>query len=225
VPAGHLQIETGLADWSLQRASGARDSSLVVGETTVKYGLTARSDIEIDIAPWQRVTGRASGVRSRASGFGDITVAYKHRLTGDSVPVEIAALPFVKVPTAQRALGNGKWEAGLLMPIGYSIPSTRLSLGLTPELDRVADGDGRGHHTAMAQVISLGWQADDKLSLSGELWGQWDWDPAGTGKQYSVDGSIAYLVRDNLQIDGGANFGLNPQTPDVEIYTGVSTRF
>jgi hypothetical protein len=225
VPAGHLQIETGLADWSLQRASGARDSSLVVGETTVKYGLTARSDIEIDIAPWQRVTGRASGVRNRASGFGDITVAYKHRLTGDSVPVEIAALPFVKVPTAQRALGNGKWEAGLLMPIGYSIPSTRLSVGLTPELDRVADGDGRGHHTAMAQVISLGWQADDKLSLSGELWGQWDWDPAGTGKQYSVDGSIAYLVRDNLQIDGGANFGLNPQTPDVEIYTGVSTRF
>jgi hypothetical protein len=220
-----LQIETGLADWSLQRASGARDSSLVVGETTVKYGLTARSDIEIDIAPWQRVTGRASGVRNRASGFGDITVAYKHRLTGDSVPVEIAALPFVKVPTAQRALGNGKWEAGLLMPIGYSIPSTRLSVGLTPELDRVADGDGRGHHTAMAQVISLGWQADDKLSLSGELWGQWDWDPAGTGKQYSVDGSIAYLVRDNLQIDGGANFGLNPQTPDVEIYTGVSTRF
>jgi hypothetical protein len=220
-----LQIETGLADWSLQRASGARDSSLVVGETTVKYGLTARSDIEIDIAPWQRVTGRASGVRSRASGFGDITVAYKHRLTGDSVPVAIAALSFVKLPTAQHALGNGKWEAGLLMPIGYSIPSTRLSLGLTPELDRVADGDGRGHHTAMAQVISLGWQADDKLSLSGELWGQWDWDPAGTGKQYSVDGSIAYLVRDNLQIDGGANFGLNPQTPDVEIYTGVSTRF
>jgi hypothetical protein len=225
VPAGHLQIETGLADWSLQRASGARDSSLVIGETTVKYGLTARSDIEIDIAPWQRVTGRASGVRSRASGFGDITVAYKHRLTGDSVPVAIAALSFVKLPTAQHALGNGKWEAGLLMPIGYSIPSTRLSLGLTPELDRVADGDGRGHHTAMAQVISLGWQADDKLSLSGELWGQWDWDPAGTGKQYSVDGSIAYLVRDNLQIDGGANFGLNPQTPDVEIYTGVSTRF
>jgi hypothetical protein len=220
-----LQIETGLADWSLQRASAARDSSLVVGETTVKYGLTARSDIEIDIAPWQRVTGRASGVRNRASGFGDITVAYKHRLTGDSVPVEIAALPFVKVPTAQRALGNGKWEAGLLMPIGYSIPSTRLSVGLTPELDRVADGDGRGHHTALAQVISLGWQAHDKLSLSGELWGQWDWDPAGTGKQYSVDGSIAYLVRDNLQIDGGANFGLNPQTPDVEIYTGVSTRF
>jgi hypothetical protein len=225
VPAGHLQIEAGLADWSLQRASGARDSSLVVGETTVKYGLTARSDIEIDIAPWQRVTGRASGVRSRASGFGDITVAYKHRLTGDSVPVAIAALSFVKLPTAQHALGNGKWEAGLLMPIGYSIPSTRLSVGLTPELDRVADGDGRGHHTAMAQVISLGWQADDKLSLSGELWGQWDWDPAGTGKQYSVDGSIAYLVRDNLQIDGGANFGLNPQTPDVEIYTGVSTRF
>jgi hypothetical protein len=77
----------------------------------------------------------------------------------------------------------------------------------------------------MVQVASLGWQATDTLSLSGELWSQWDWDPAGTGKQASADGSIAYLVTGNLQIDGGANFGLNRQTPDVELYAGVSTRF
>jgi hypothetical protein len=61
--------------------------------------------------------------------------------------------------------------------------------------------------------------------LGAELWGAWDWDPDGTGKQASVDGSIAYLVSDSVQIDGGANFGLNRQTPDVEIYTGVSARF
>ena len=77
----------------------------------------------------------------------------------------------------------------------------------------------------MVQVVSLGWQATDKLSLSGELWGQWDWDPAGTGKQASADGSIAYLLSDDVQIDGGANFGLNRQTPDVELYAGVSKRF
>ena len=47
VPAGHFQIETGLADWSLQKQSGERDTSLTIGETTFKYGLTDRSDIEI----------------------------------------------------------------------------------------------------------------------------------------------------------------------------------
>jgi hypothetical protein len=165
------------------------------------------------------------GVHDRASGFGDITVAYKQQLTGKDAEVQVALLPFVKAPTARRSLGNGKWEGGLLVQIGYSIANTPFSIGLTPELDWLADADGHGHHAAMVQVASLGWQATDKLSLSGEIWGQWDWDPAGTGKQASLDGSAAYLVTNDLQVDAGANFGINRQTPDVELYAGVSARF
>jgi hypothetical protein len=32
-------------------------------------------------------------------------------------------------------------------------------------------------------------------------------------------------VNKDLQLDAGANFGLNRQTPDIELYAGVSTRF
>ena len=77
----------------------------------------------------------------------------------------------------------------------------------------------------MVQVASLGWQATDKLSLSAEIWGQWDWDPSGTTRQASADGSIAYLVNRDLQLDAGANFGLNRVTPDLEVYGGISVRF
>jgi hypothetical protein len=225
VPAGHFQLETGLADWSLQESGGERDTSLVIGETTFKYGLSDRSDIEVDVTPWQRSTSRGPGFRDRASGIGDMTIAFKQQLTASGASFQVAVLPFVKIPTAKRSLGNGRVEGGLLIPIGISIANSPLSIGLTPELDWAADGDGHGHHAAMAQVVSLGWQANDKLSLSAELWGQWDWDPAGTGKQASADGSIAYLVSDEVQIDAGANFGLNRQTPDVEVYGGVSKRF
>jgi hypothetical protein len=225
VPAGHFQLEAGLADWSLQKSGGERDRALIIGETTFKYGLTERSDIEVDVTPWQRSTSRAGGLHQRASGIGDVTVAYKHQLTGGEATVQIAALPYVKIPTAKRALGNGKWEAGLLIPIGISLGKSPLSIGLTPEMDWAADGDGHGHHAAMVQVASLGWQASDKLSLSAELWGQWDWDPAGTTRQASADGSVAYLLSEDVQIDAGANFGLNSQTPDVELYAGVSKRF
>jgi hypothetical protein len=55
--------------------------------------------------------------------------------------------------------------------------------------------------------------------------GRGNCDAAGTVKQASADGAVAYLVNDNFQIDGGANFGLNRQTPDVELYAGVSARF
>lgn len=225
VPAGRIQLETGLADWSLQKGGGERDTALAIGETTVKYGLTDRSDIEIDVTPWQRATTRADGVDDRASGFGDVTVAYKHRLTRSGDPVAIAALPFVKIPTAKQPLGNREWEAGLLIPIGLAIPGSPLGIGLTPELDWVADADEGGHHLAMVQVASLGWQVTDTLNLSGEVWGQWNWDPAGTSRQYSADGAIAYLVTTQVQVDAGANFGLNRATPDVELYAGVSKRF
>jgi hypothetical protein len=77
----------------------------------------------------------------------------------------------------------------------------------------------------MAQVASLGWQLNDKLSISGDLWGHWNWDPAGTTRQYSADGAVAYLVNNDLQLDAGANFGLNGETPDVELYGGISKRF
>jgi hypothetical protein len=225
VPAGRWQVETGLADWALDKSGGERDTSLVIGETTIKYGLTDRSDIELDVTPWQRATNRFAGVSDRASGFGDLAVIYKQRLTSDDAPLQATLYPFVKIPTAKRSLGNGRWEGGVKIPIGYAIPKSPLSIGLTPELDWAADADGHGHHAAMVQVASLGWQANEELNLSAEIWGQWDWDPSGSGKQVSADGSVAYLLSTSVQLDAGANFGLNRQTPDVELYTGVSKRF
>jgi hypothetical protein len=77
----------------------------------------------------------------------------------------------------------------------------------------------------MQQVLTVGWAVNDKLTISPEIWGAWDWDPGGTTRQYSADVSLAYLVNKNLQLDAGANFGLNREAPDLELYTGVSVRF
>jgi hypothetical protein len=221
VPTGHWQVETGFADWSLQKDGGEGDTALVLGETTVKYGVTGSSDIEVDVTPWQRATSS----HQSASGIGDVNLVYKQRLTSADAAVQLLAMPFIKVPTAKRALGNGKWEGGLLVPIGYAIPNSPLSIGLTPEIDWAADSDGRGHHAAMAQVASLGWAASDRLNLSAEIWAAWDWDPSGTTRQTSADAAAAYLLSNDVQLDAGANFGLNWVTPDVELYAGVSVRF
>lgn len=225
VPAGHWQIEAGLADWTLDKSGSERDTSLVLGETTVKYGLTDHSDFELEVTPWQRATSSGPGFRASASGIGDVNVIYKQELTSSDAALQVTLYPYVKIPTARRSLGNGRWEGGLLIPIGYSIGKSPFSIGLTPELDWVADADGRGRHLAMVQVASLGWQVSPKLNLSGEIWGQWDWDPAVTTRQTSADGSVAYLLSNSVQLDAGANFGLNRQTPDVELYAGISKRF
>jgi hypothetical protein len=225
VPKGHWQIETAIVDWTLQKTRDERDTSLVLGETTIKYGLTDTSDIELDVTPWEGSATRLPGFHQSASGFGDVNVIYKQRVVPADSPVQVIAMPFVKIPTTKHSLGNGKWEGGLLFPIAYAIPKSSFSIGLTPEVDWAADADGHGHHAAMEQVATIGWQATDKLNLSAEIWGQWDWDPSGTTHQYSADAAAAYLLNNDVQLDAGANFGLNRDTPDVELYAGISKRF
>jgi len=225
VPAGHFQFESSVADWTLAKAGGERDTALVIGETGFKYGLTDRSHIDVDVTPWERITSRVGDTREESSGFGDVLVSYKYRLTVAGAGLQIALSPFIKLPTAKRAIGNGKWEGGLTVPVQYSIPHSPLALSLTPEIDWVADSDGHGYHAAMAQVANLGWQVSDKLNLSAEVWGQWDWDPQGTTHQYSADGAVAYLLNNDMQLDTGFNLGLTRNTPDVELYVGFARQF
>lgn len=225
VPEGHFQFESSLVDWTLTKSGSERDTVLAIGETGFKFGLTDRSHIDIDITPWGRTSARAGNSRERSSGFGDVLVSYKYRLTAAQASLQVALSPFVKIPTAKRPLGNGKWESGLVVPVQYSIPGSPLALSLTPELDWTADSDGRGHHATAVSVANLGWQVTDKLNLSGEIWGQWDWDPDGTTRQYSADGAVAYLLNDDTQLDSGFNVGLNRNTPDVELYVGFARQF
>lgn len=222
VPKGMVQVETGLIDWTHDKAGGTSSDSTAIGSTLVKYGLSDRVDVELGFTPL--LTAHSTGTPTD-TGFGDMVVRVKYALTAENTPVAIALDPFVKIPTANHIFGNGKVEGGLAVPIGAPIGKGPLSLSLTPEVDWLADADGSGHHVAMIQVVGLGLAATPRLALGAELWGQWDYDPSGTGKQASADGSVTYLINNNVQIDGGANFGLNDQTPDVEIYTGVSVRF
>lgn len=225
VAVGHFQVETALAGWTLAKQSGDRATSLTIAATTVKYGLTDRSNLEVDFTPWQRIKSRVAGDHEADSGFGDVVLLYKHRVTAGDAVLQFAVIPNVKIPMAKHSLGNGKVEAGLIVPIQYAIPNSPFGLTLAPELDWLADADGSGRHASMTQVASLGWQVAPKVSVSGEVWTQWDWDPDGTTHQTSLDGAIAYAVNNDLQLDAGANFGLNRDTADIEIYTGISRRF
>jgi hypothetical protein len=222
VPAGHFQFESSVADWTLDKHGSQRHTLLKIAETGLKFGLTDRSHIDIDVIPWERATSRQG---NSASGFGDVIASYKYRLTTSDAPLLVAVAPFVKIPTAKHSLGNRRWEGGLILPIQYAIPKSSVVLSTTPEVDWTTDGDRHGHHATMVQILDLGWQVTDKLNLSGEIWGQWDWDPSGTTKQASADGAVAYLVNKDVQLGAGFNIGLNRVTPNLEIYAGIAEQF
>jgi Putative MetA-pathway of phenol degradation len=219
VPAGRWQVETSLVDWSHDSAS----DFTTVASSLIKFGVTDRADIELGVTPFESL--RTHDTHQQVSSFGDLVARAKYRLTSDNAPVQVALDPFVKLPTASHRLGNGKVEGGLLVATSVPLGKSGLTFSLDPELDILADEDGHGWHSSMIQVLNLGASLNRRVSVSAELWGQWNWDPGGTQREKSADASIAYLVNNNLQLDAGANFGLNSQTPDIEVYSGLSVRF
>jgi hypothetical protein len=225
VPAGHWQLETGVADWTHDRSHGVTTDFTTLGSSLIKYGISSRTDLEVGVSPLEILRTHDAAESDRVTGVGDMLVRVKYHLTAEGAPIEAALDPFLKIPTANHRFGNGKVEAGLVIPMDAPLGKSGLILSFDPEFDLLADGDGHGRHVSMIQVLNLGAALTDKFSLSGEIWGMWNWDPAGTVKQYSADGSVAYLVNNNLQLDAGVNFGLNRNAPDVELYGGISKRF
>jgi hypothetical protein len=218
------QVESGLADWSLATSGGTRSTSLAVGSTALKYGLTDAMHIEVAASPYVRNRERSDEVRTTDSGFGDVTVKVKHRLTAADAAFSVALVPFVKLPAASKRIGNGKAEGGLVVPLSWALGDTPLSLSSSPELDLIADGDGDGYHVAGAGTLSLGIAATDRLSVAAELWSGWDWDEQTT-RQASLGANAAYKITSELQIDGELDFGLTRDSADIEVAGGVSVRF
>ena len=224
VPKGKVQLEASLAGWSVTQAGGTRSETLSIGSTVIKLGITDRSDLQVAVTPFARLTVKAAGSRTRISGAGDVVVRYKQRLSADESKVQIAAIPLLKLPTAARGLGNDKVEGGLALPVSFGL-SGPVTITLGPEVDLLADSDGHGRHAAIVNLINIAGPIAPRVTLAGEVWTNINWDPAGTVRQASADLAVAYAVSNSLQLDAGANFGLTRVTPDVELYVGTSLRF
>ncbi len=225
VPAGMIQVETGLVDWTSDRWQGSRSDEVDIAATAVKFGLSDRLHIEFDLPAYTHVRTRFGPLKATEDGLGDAGIAAKYRFTDAEAPVQAALYPFMKLPTANHALGNGKVEGGLAVLVDSTFSGSSIGWNIAPEADIVADGDGSGYHLAMVQALSLGVPLSKRLSISGDVWAAWDFDPAGTIRQVSVDAAVAYLVSGNVQVDSGINLGLTQETPDLEIYSGIALRF
>jgi Putative MetA-pathway of phenol degradation len=224
VPKGLVQIEADGFTWLTNTAGGIRSDQLLFSNPTFKYGLTGSSDIQINWVPFTRVRSRdAAGTVSSRSGIGDTTLRFKQRLTGAAGAFQLALLPFVKLPTARAGIGNGRLEGGIAVPANISVPGG-WTVTLGPQLDLLADFDGRGRHLGFTGLVNIAKQFG-AFTLYSEIWTSQNFDPAGTVRQYSYDASLAWLMRPTLQFDVGANVGLNRDTPDLVAYVGVSTRF
>jgi hypothetical protein len=219
--AGHLQLEIGLVDPVIQNSGGVHEDTYALGATELRLGVSRRIELE---AAWTPVIIDRTRDQPHVSGTGDASLAVLAALSDpDKMGVAVAAQAFVTLPTASHGLGAGGWTGGARLPIAIPL-SGGFSLGLTPEVDVLRNAAGGGTHAAWTGAASLG-RSFGPVSLGAELWGQVEEEPAGTISRASADLTGALMIGKNLQLDAGANFGLNRKTPDSEFYLGVSRRF
>lgn len=224
VPIGHWQLEVSAIDWALTSGDGARTDVTSVGQTWVKLGLTDRSDLEFGFSPQIDIDSRGRDAHRHVSGIGDAIVRYKRQLTHADSATQMAIIPFIKLPSAGHRIGNGKIEGGLATTLSFATKAGP-TVTIGPEFDIIADGDGHGYHPGLTNLVNVGISPAPRFSLSAEVWNAVTFAPNDNVRLWSADIAAAYLPAKRLQIDGGANFGLNRATPDVELYVGASMLF
>ncbi len=227
VDPGHLQIELGLGDWTLDKQADSRTDTIVAGDISARYGVGTSTEIRLGWTAYghARTRDRATGAVDRVSGTSDVTVGVKQNLSNpDGGGFSIALLPYASLPVGKNGVGAGDWGAGLLVPASYALNDT-LTLEMTPEIDAAVDGDGDGRHAAYGSAAGLGVKLSEKASMSIEGQVIRDRDPGDRSTQALGGVYFAYQPQDRAQFDVGAQAGLNHATPDIEIYFGATRKF
>ncbi len=227
IDQGHLIVESGIADWSLDRDASQRTDSFTFGDLLLRYGVTQDTEVQLG---WTalgtvRTHDRLTGIVSHGSGIGDTTLAVRHNLAHpDGSGFSVAVMPYASLPTGGATLGAGTWGAGMIVPLSYSLNDT-FGISLTPEIDAAPDGDRHGRHLAYGSVVGLSANLARSLASTLEFQAVRDDDPSGHATQALASLSFAWQPRSNLQLDVGAVAGLNHASPDAELYLGIARRF
>ncbi len=230
VDAGHFQLEMDIANFTRDRVQNATENTKTetygVVPFNIKAGLTDSIDLQIlvDTYTHQRVTDYTAGTRTTISGFGDITARSKINIWGNNGgDTALAVMPFVKFPTAQNGLGNGKVEGGVIVPLAVALPHG-FGLGLMTEVDINHDALGGGYHPEFINSVTVGTDLTESVGMYVEFFTS---RSAETGAQWNntADLGFTFALADNIQLDTGVNVGVTRAADDINAFVGISFRW
>jgi hypothetical protein len=228
VDAGHFQYEGDIFVYGYDDRTTADTTitSWVIGNPTVKLGLTNRMDVEVNVSAYNNIRSqtRSDGTSVTASGFGDVVTRAKINLFGnEGGGPALALIPFGKWPTAPQGVGNRFVEGGLSVPLAVPLPLgfTAIVMG---EVDYLKNPNDNGYHVNFPALLNINRAIVEGVTAYAEIYANWSTHPE-VRDIYTLDFAVAWSPRPNFQFDAGINIGLNAAATPYQIYMGISQRF
>jgi hypothetical protein len=229
VDAGRIQYETDFFNYTYTNFGGVKTKTYQTLDPVWKLGLTNFADFEVQFNGYQNITTHdaATGAFiSRGYGFGDVFFRTKFNLFGnDGGPAALAVIPYVKAPSRTEIISNGVVEAGLIAPLRIALNEDYGVIFMT-EVDALKNANSSRRHAQFANLVNVNGPVPGIKNLYAyvELYSAVHTDP-NTPAIYTFDAALSYNITPTLQVDVGANIGLNKAAPKLQVYTGLSQRF
>lgn len=230
VDAGVFQIETDVANWTLDRdnadRSNARVRTWLIGQTNLRIGLTNWMDLQI--FPQGYVDRRTSGVTFGPPvthrGFGDTTVRLKINFLGnDGGKLAIGFVSSLKIPTNTDYFGNHVLEPGFGLAVNYSL-AAGFTLFAQTRIDVLDEPKSNNRRVQWSNPIGVSRAIVGNLSGYAEFY-----NAVSSGRNHpwigTADAGLIYQVTPNFSIDINSFVGLTRSADDLNIFVGFARRF
>lgn len=119
-----LEADVAAGVWDRSTIGGAAVSfrEVVVAPVILSTGISDNLDVQFAFDGWIEAEVSGGGLKESVSGWGDVWVRAKWNFYGDEETGPAwALLPYVKIPVADSAIGNGEVEGGLALIYGQPI--------------------------------------------------------------------------------------------------------
>jgi hypothetical protein len=223
IDAGAFQIESDVANWTIDIDDQIRTRTWIVGNTNFKVGLTNWMDLQIfpQFYVNKRASGSGFGKPVMQDGFGDTNVRLKINFLGnDGGKLAIGLVSSLKIPTNTGHTGNHVWEPGLALPVNYSLP-WGFTLFAQTRIDVL--------NKARSSSMRVQWQNPIGLSraIVRNLSGYVEFYDAISSGPWTgtLDTGLIYQVTPNFSVDVDSFFGLTRSADDLNVFVGFARRF
>ena len=205
---GSLEVETGLV---------VDPDDLFATPTTLKSGLSERSEVFVDVSPFVDV--ETDGVDG--DGFGDLSVGMCHRFWEERGDEPSAAFQLLtKLPTGDEDEGISSGEIDFFAAAIATKTLGRDSVTAFYQLGALGDPVGSGTDLQNGLALSAAHPLDQRLALYGELaalFGGSDVDDL----TFATAG-LAHAASPDLVFDAGLRLGLLGDAPDLQLLVGLT---